>query len=532
MKRLLFSLAFIAATLTSCLTDKPELNYEGKGAINFTIDIDVPELATRSGETEMNSAKGAIDNFSDDEWEKYDIRYMLEVYDVTEGFEDLINPVKKRMVQTFNEYQATKFELRLIPDRRYKFVVWADFVAEGTNTDLNYNTEDLKSITRIVKENSNGLAVAMDESMDAYFIQKDIFVTKGYTDSFTLKRPFGKIRVVATDIDEVNIGTTATTVDIKFYNHHTFVALNALNGKAHTTVEKVNYSYTISKDAPYTGGYDSEAKNQTLFADYIFAESDTQEVNFTMTVTDQNERLIRAHDFNTQIPLQRNHLTTIKGHLLTTATEFSITIDDNFEDPEYVINPEAPQLDKPNVTATANNNVVTLSWDAVENADYYTVAYGDNSETTTNTSVSYTLNYATEYTFSVTAHSNDLASFKASDATAVTITTGEKVEYIYFKPNSNWKQAGARFAVYTWVNDGAYYDMTDSDGDGIYEVEKSKLNRNFRFCRMNPSSTLNNTANTLNESVDLILPTNGNNLFTLSDTQSDWNNVSGTWSKM
>ena len=88
MKRLLFSLAFFAATLTSCLTDKPALNYEGRGAVDITIGIDVPELATRTGETDMNSAKGAIDNFSDDEWEKYDIRYMLEIYDVTEGFED------------------------------------------------------------------------------------------------------------------------------------------------------------------------------------------------------------------------------------------------------------------------------------------------------------------------------------------------------------------------------------------------------------------------------------------------------------
>ena len=428
MKRLLLSIAFITAILTSCLTDKPELNYEGWNAVNITLGIDVPELATRSGETDMNSAKGAIDNFSNDEWAKYDIRYILEIYDVSEGYVNLDTPVKKRMIQTLDEYQATKFELRLIPDRTYKFVVWADFVAEGTNTDLNYDTTDLKNITCIGKENSNGHTVAMDESMDAYFIQKDILITKGHTDSFTLKRPFGKIRVVATDIDEVNIGTTATTVDIRFYNHPTFVALNALSGKAHTTVEKVNYSYTISKDAPYTGGYDAEAKNQTLFADYILAKPEiegAQEVNFTMRVTDQKERLIREHDFNTQIPLHRNHLTTIKGHLLTTATEFSITIDDNFEDPEYVINPEAPQLDKPVVTATANNNVVTLSWDAVENADYYTVAYGENSETTTNTSVNYTLDYATKYTFSVTAHSNDLASFKASDATTVTIETEE-----------------------------------------------------------------------------------------------------------
>ena len=416
MKKLFFALMALTLTVVSCQKD---VDYTGKDAVEISLNVDAPEPGTTRGETGMNSGKGAIDNFSDDEWATYDLRYMLEIYDVTPGYENLDTPVKERMVQTFDSYQPTTFELRLVPNRVYKFVVWADFVLQGKNTDLHYNTASLRNITRI-DEPSNSV---MHECMDAYFIQKDIFVTKGYTDSFTLKRPFGKIRVIATDIDEVNIGTTATTVDIKFYNHHTFVALNALNGRAHTTVEEVNYSYTISKDAPYTGGYDSEAKNQTLFADYIFAETDTQEVNFTMTVTDQKERLIRAHDFNTQIPLQRNHLTTIKGHLLTTATEFSITIDDNFEDPEYVINPEAPQLDKPNVTATANNNVVTLSWDAVENADYYTVAYGENSETTTNTSVSYTLNYATEYTFSVTAHSNDLASFKASDATTVTITT-------------------------------------------------------------------------------------------------------------
>ena len=41
MKKILFSLAFIAATLTSCLTDKPALNYEGKDAVNYTIGIKI-----------------------------------------------------------------------------------------------------------------------------------------------------------------------------------------------------------------------------------------------------------------------------------------------------------------------------------------------------------------------------------------------------------------------------------------------------------------------------------------------------------
>ena len=81
----------------------------------------------------MNSGLGAIDNFSENEWAKYDLRYIFEVYDVTPGYEDLDTPVKERLVQTFDQYQPTKFELRLIPNRNYKFVVWADFVAQGSD---------------------------------------------------------------------------------------------------------------------------------------------------------------------------------------------------------------------------------------------------------------------------------------------------------------------------------------------------------------------------------------------------------------
>ena len=293
----------------------------------------------------MNSALGAVDNFSDDEWARYDVRYILEVYDVTDGYVNLNTPVKKRDVNVHDKYEPTTFELRLIPNRNYKFVVWADFVENGNAAitdpdqkraiaDLNYNTSDLKNITRI-----NALPTPMDECMDAYFIQKDLLITgSGLPQTLELTRPFGKLRVVTTDIDEVNIGTTPTKVDVTFYNHPTFVSLNAITGKTETTVEQIVYkTYTIAKDAPYTEGYDSKAQNQTLFADYIFAQPQldgAQEVNFTLKVTDQQNRTVREHDFNTQIPLKRNHLTTIIGSLLTTSTEFEIRIDDNFENKE------------------------------------------------------------------------------------------------------------------------------------------------------------------------------------------------------
>ena len=70
--------------------------------------------------------------------------------------------------------------------------------------------------------------------------------------------------------------------------------------------------------------------------------------------------------------------------------------------------------------------------------------------------------------------------------------------------------------------------MTDSDKDGIYEVLKSSLKAKLIFCRMNPSATANNWNNKWNQTSDLTLPTNGNNLYTI--TNGAWDN-SGSWSK-
>ena len=91
-------------------------------------------------------------------------------------------------------------------------------------------------------------------------------------------------------------------------------------------------------------------------------------------------------------------------------------------------------------------------------------------------------------------------------------------EYIYLMPNSNWKSDNARFAVYFWDDNiaASWDNMTDSDGDGIYEIDKSKLGNCTKiiFCRMSPNSA-NDWANKWNQTGDLTLPTDGKNLYTV-----------------
>ena len=356
MKKLLL---FLMATMllgVSCQQNEfSELNM--KNGTSVTLKIDVPELTdTRSGETDMNSGLGAIGNFTADEWAKYDVRYIMEIYDATDGYVNLNEPIKKRDVKTLDEYAETMFDVRLVPQRTYRFVIWADFVEQGSKEDLSYNTSDLNNITR--KE-----VVAMDECQDAYFICKDLFVgNEGISESLTLKRPFGKIRVITTDHNEVNIGSEPEKVEVKFYNHTLYTSLNAVTGQA--TGETVNeYTYTLTKEStPYTQGYDASIQNLTLFSDYIlagdFEEKGAQEVNFTVKVWGKDGREIKTNDFSTQIPLGRNHLTTIVGNLLTLQNNINIVIDDKF-DGEYIRNTEVSDTTITNWAygkLNANNN--------------------------------------------------------------------------------------------------------------------------------------------------------------------------------
>lgn len=136
--------------------------------------------------------------------------------------------------------------------------------------------------------------------------------------------------------------------------------------------------------------------------------------------------------------------------------------------------------------------------------------------------------YDTEYTFVITTVADPNDKFTLDSSVNLTVTTYPD-PYIYLKPNSNWTQAGARFAVYTWDSTNKWVDMKDSDGDGIYEVLKSDLYSNIIFCRMNPSATDNNWNNKWNQTDDLTIPTDGNNLFTLPN--GSWDNATTSWSK-
>ena len=345
MKKVLM-LAALVLGMASCQRDfAPEANYGGE--VDFTLAVSTPEFGvTRAGADGLindgingrNSAYGAIDYFST-EWDEVNLRYILEIYDAADDYTNA-EPVKDRQVIVVDSYQEVTFQTRLVPGREYHFVVFADFVDQATGESLRHDVGNTLGQITIKNDKIN------DEYADAYFGSFDYTPanTGNEMQSLSLTRPYAKVRVVATDLAELNLNVDPGKVYVAYTapNHIEFNAVNGTISKAESSTGfDSEYDDSVSKlnlsKHYYTAGYDAlkddktgRHTHMTLFTDYILAKSEQTRINFTMAVEDKDGGEIKTVAFTTDIPVQRNYLTTIIGNVLTAATEIKVTIDDNF----------------------------------------------------------------------------------------------------------------------------------------------------------------------------------------------------------
>lgn len=337
MKRFLLSLV-VAAMMLSCQNDDSNMLSKDH-SVDVVLKVKAPQMNdTRSGDSNIDSGLGAIDNFDNNTelWEAYDLRYILEIYEVkTEENASITSdePIYERQVLTTDNYNSkgVNFKMQLVPNRTYRFVLWADFVTEGSTEDLHYDTTDLHAISR----KQSVTHIAMEETLDAYHISATEKIRNSTNISLTLKRPFAKLRVVAIDHNEIVGYSTPTNVVVKFDTTHNpiYKTFNAINNEISNPCTTHEYEYSVNP-APYKEYNTTTDKGENitglvLFSDYILAQREGQQpVSFSMDIYDENNAPIRSLDFETQIPICRNHLTTIVGYCLTKKETIIVNIND------------------------------------------------------------------------------------------------------------------------------------------------------------------------------------------------------------
>ena len=313
MRTKFFAIAALVLGLASCQKDfAPEVNSGGE--VDYSIAVSAPELgatrAAKDGTSDnqhaLDSAFGGVDYFQGTDWKSVDLRYTLEVYDADQyGVATNPTPVKDRMVKVFDSYEQASFSLRLIQNRDYRFVVFADFVEHGaaetwteaqklTNDGLNHRIGATLANIELINEDIN------EESADAYFAGQHIKPTNASknTDNIELTRPYAKVRVVATDLAEINNNVTPAKVTVEYSAPNANI-FNAVTGKFEGAYETKSFTraYADPEASAYTAGYDSDnyvdAKNRnthmTIFTDYILAGDSQETIQFQVSVYDEQQ---------------------------------------------------------------------------------------------------------------------------------------------------------------------------------------------------------------------------------------------------
>ena len=362
MKARFLALLALVLGLVSCQQDNVGLDVDLNGEAAVTVSVAIPDMDTRAGGND--SAKGAFGNV---DLTKYDVRYILEVYNVDGSL------AKERFVNYEDNAMTTAFNLRLIPGRGYRFVVWADFVEQvnverdpASNYDLHYNTADLKNIQLATTEWN-----LSDESRDAYTGYEDVAEFKSTSNiTVELKRPFGKLRVVTTDIkDMFNVLPEDIKVvySSKIYTSFDAHASNVKGKETITHVKEIKISENKYANEWNAG---KVKENLTLFADYYFAANEQEPIQFTLDVKDNKGGVIPQVVFNTAIPVQRNYLTTVMGPVLTDSNNINVTVEDAFENGTNW-NPEDDKFD---VAVWDGNTLTAPKYNATD--DVYEISTG------------------------------------------------------------------------------------------------------------------------------------------------------------
>lgn len=131
-----------------------------------------------------------------------------------------------------------------------------------------------------------------------------------------------------------------------------------------------------------------------------------------------------------------------------------------------------------------------------------------------------------DFIFSVEVKNNGEGKVLASNEYKITIS---EMTPIYLKPNSNWTQANARFAIYYWDSKGGVYWVSmEKLTDNSYAAYIPNNCNGLIFVRINPSAQENSWDGKWNQTGDLTIPTDGKNTFTIPN--GAWDNSTTTWS--
>jgi lipoprotein len=333
----------LSAVFLSC--SEKELDVTGGKEITTSVTVEVPEVfrtravpAVYPTNVKNYLGESGYPSIGNVDLKEHPLTFTVGVYveKTVDGNTEYVLIDKQSRSGVMDD--KADFNFRLMEGQQYRIVAYADF--------SDNEQENLDNISIV-----SGLN---DELKDAFFVSQNFTASDNLT--VVLKRPFGKLRLIARDFSTIAVREVFEIEEIKVTYGETATALatnsfNAITGKFNEITEGVTREFTASP-VVYAKEYEGDTPYAAVFTMYLPAnfgtgESDYSPVEpgtpvpqswmypFDIEVTYKNgvgTSTTIKRSFNIDIPVKRNWLTTIDAaNFWTVNSNITVSIDHRFE---------------------------------------------------------------------------------------------------------------------------------------------------------------------------------------------------------
>ena len=331
--------ALLSIASTSCVHQWPE-PAEASLVLNLIIDKAIPQGPVHDAGTRAAEAS-----------DKYDLRYIIQAYKKNSNgtYED--TPYAK-FVMSKDDINNPEFTAKIsIMEGEYRFMVWSDYVLQGTLDNHYYNADNFKYI-KLYGRDEGRPHLGNDDYRDAYMGSADIEVIRfggnkpPVSATINLARPMSKIVFITTDLEDWK--TKVIT------NHYQSALQNAKPGEIVEVMKEVDLSqYTVKLHYPlYMPNAFNMLSDRTAWSDinvtfesqiiqlsdteaslgfdYVFANTVDASALMAVSLYDKNgTQLARSKDIT--VPLERGKVTTVIGSFLLEESDGGVSINPDFD---------------------------------------------------------------------------------------------------------------------------------------------------------------------------------------------------------
>lgn len=278
----------------------------------------------------------------------------------------------------------TVITLDLVQDQNYTILFWAQ-----KRDGQIYVTNDLTNIEYAKGLNGGEDGYKSNDELHAAFYGIDFFYNDNRNiqkKTVTLKRPFAQLNIASLNTStEYGVEVLESKVVVEGVGTTFNVAQNYLatpedptsnNGVGNAKTVVFDYNTDPSGENEYLFINGEKSDYEHIAMNYLFATGQNVKVSYNirakLTGLDKanagtETEVVVSNDVY-EVPLQENYRTNIVGNLLTSTAEYTVIIDQDFANPDYVIGDAWSQSGNYNYTVNTGAYAAALK-EILEHAD-------------------------------------------------------------------------------------------------------------------------------------------------------------------